>query len=96
MPQRATAWQVPRIFTLYPGLLVDPPMMRTDRSGLVQIKWTNTETNGPTSVVLVLSTIGPYEWDYTIYDKDLGFLRHHHGPHGDPDRDPWEDVGLKP
>lgn len=96
MPRRETAWQVPRIFKMYPALLTEPPMMRTDRSGLVQVKWTNAADDGPTSVVLVLSAVGPYAWDYTIYDEGLGFMRHHNGPYGDPDLDPWNDVGIEP
>jgi hypothetical protein len=95
MPKRATPWRVPRIFELYPLLLANPPTVRTDRNGFMNIKWTNGDRHGPTSIVLICVATGPYLWDYTI-DDDLGpFLRHHHGPHGDPDRDPFDLVARE-
>jgi hypothetical protein len=57
------------------------------------IRWTNTD-DGPPEVIAVFTTTGPSTWDYTVRDAELGFMRHHNGPYGDPDRDQWTDVSL--
>lgn len=90
MPRSTRRWRVPRIFALYPGLLQLPPTVSADKQHSY-IRWTNVD-NGPPEVILVLATVGPVAWDYTIRDIELGFMRHHFGPHGDPDKDPWTDV----